>query len=259
MTLSDNQCCVVDSETQQDLNNFCSQLMTAAEQGKRFLFRSAASLLTALSQLPPQPVKAENMASYVRNSKPGAIIVGSHVKKTTQQLDALLKMPGIGAIEVDVDRIENNYQSLRESISANIVNIHQAGKTAVIFTSRLEKTFTSQAERLDFGMLVSEFLMDIVRNLPENLGFLISKGGITSNDVLSKGLNLRTSRVVGQILPGCSVVCCPGNHSRFPDLPVVIFPGNVGDEHSLAKAYEYLALHEDYSDHAGRPLQSANS
>jgi len=259
MTLTDNQCCVVDSETQEDLNNFCNQLMTAADLGKRFLFRSAASLLTALSQLPPQPVKAENMASYVRNAKPGAIIVGSHVKKTTQQLDALLKMPGIGAIEVDVDRIENNYRSLRESISENIVNIHQAGKTAVIFTSRLEKTFTSQAERLDFGMLVSEFLMDIVRNLPENLGFLISKGGITSNDVLSKGLNLRTSRVVGQILPGCSVVCCPGNHSRFPDLPVVIFPGNVGDEHSLAKAYEYLALHEDCSDHAGQPLQSAKS
>ena len=259
MTLTDNQCCVVDSETQDDLNNFCNQLMTAADLGKRFLFRSAASLLTALSQLPPQPVKAENMASYVRNANPGAIIVGSHVKKTTQQLDALLKMPGIGVIEVDVDRIENNYRSLRESISENIVNIHQAGKTAVIFTSRLEKTFTSQAERLDFGMLVSEFLMDIVRNLPENLGFLISKGGITSNDVLSKGLNLRTSRVVGQILPGCSVVCCPGNHSRFPHLPVVIFPGNVGDEHSLAKVYEYLALHEDCSDHVGQPLQSANS
>jgi uncharacterized protein YgbK (DUF1537 family) len=93
-------------------------------------------------------------------------------------------------------------------------------------------------------MRVSEFLMDVVRNLPASIGFLISKGGITSNDVLSKGLNLQTSRVVGQILPGCSVVCCPPDHNRYPDLPVVIFPGNVGDEYSLAKAYEYLALSE---------------
>lgn len=247
MALADNQCCVVDSESQDDLNNFCNQLMAAADQGKRFLFRSAASLLTALAQLPPQPVKAESMSSYVRNAKPGAVIVGSHVQKTTDQLAELLKMPGIDAIEVDVERIAEEYSSLLNSISKEIMTIHQQDKTAVIFTSRLEKTFATQAERLAFGIRVSEFLMDIVRNLPESLGFLISKGGITSNDVLSEGLNLRTSRVVGQILPGCSVVCCPPDHNRYPNLPVVIFPGNVGDEHSLAKAYEYLTLAE-YSE-----------
>jgi uncharacterized protein YgbK (DUF1537 family) len=74
---------------------------------------------------------------------------------------------------------------------------------------------------------------------------MISKGGITSNDVLSKGLALRTSRVVGQILPGCSVVCCPSTHPRYPDMPVVIFPGNVGDERALAEAFRRLAgLHQ---------------
>jgi uncharacterized protein YgbK (DUF1537 family) len=71
--------------------------------------------------------------------------------------------------------------------------------------------------------------MDVVRGLPRDLGFLISKGGITSNDVLSSGLALGSSRVLGQILPGCSVVRCPADHPRYPDLPVVIFPGNVGD------------------------------
>jgi len=104
-------------------------------------------------------------------------------------------------------------------------------------------------ERMGWSHWVSGFLMDVVRNLPEGIGFLISKGGITSNDVLSKGLNLRASRVVGQILPGCSVVRCPGDHERFADLPVVIFPGNVGDEYSLARAYQRLALNKPgYSD-----------
>ncbi|TNF35966.1 MAG: four-carbon acid sugar kinase family protein [Gammaproteobacteria bacterium] len=243
MALKDNECCVVDAETQKDLNHFCTQLMTAAGMGKRFLFRSAASLLTALAQLPPQPVKPEDMSAYVRNGKPGAVVVGSHVKKTTQQLNALLKMPGIEAIEVDVDYIVDDYASLLENITDRIHQIHLSGKTAVFFTSRNEKTFSTQAERLAFGGMVSAFLMDIVRNLPETLGFLISKGGITSNDVLSTGLNLRASRVLGQILPGCSVVRCPGYHSRFPDLPVVIFPGNVGDDQALARAYERLALH----------------
>jgi uncharacterized protein YgbK (DUF1537 family) len=59
--------------------------------------------------------------------------------------------------------------------------------------------------------------------------------------VLSDGLALRASRVLGQILPGCSVVRCPADHPRFPLLPVVIFPGNVGDESALALAYARLS------------------
>ena len=240
MLLNNNVCCVVDSETQDDLNHFCQQLMEAAALGKRFLFRSGASLLTALAQLPAQPIKAEDMSQYVRAGKPGAVIIGSHVQKTTQQLEQLLNMPKVDAVEVDVEQLESHYASLLETISNRIKSIHQAGNTAVVYTSRKEKVFATQAARLQFGMLVSEFLMDIVRNLPESLGFLISKGGITSNDVLSTGLSLQTSRVLGQILAGCSVVRCPDDHPRFPKMPVVIFPGNVGDECGVATTYARL-------------------
>jgi uncharacterized protein YgbK (DUF1537 family) len=243
MSLKGNSCCAVDAETQSDLNHFCDQLMQAANEGKRFLFRSAASLLTALTKLPAQPIIPENMGSYVREAMPGAVIVGSHVSKTTDQLSALLKMSGVIGIEVNVEQIKENHTALLNSISDSIFNIHQQGRTAAIYTSRLEKNFDSQSERLAFGEMVSNFLMEIVKNLPKSLGFLISKGGITSNDVLSKGLNLTASRVVGQILPGCSVIRCPSSHPGFPDLPVVIFPGNVGDENALAQAYQFLLRH----------------
>jgi len=241
LRLHDNVCCVVDCESQDDLNNFASQLKQATQQNKRFLFRSGASLLTSLANLAPQPVAAEAMAQYVRNGKPGAIIVGSHVNKTTQQLTELLKQDGVIALEVDVERISSDRASLLNEILEKTNNAHQQNNTPVIYTSRVEKVFPDQATRLAFGEEVSAFLMDVVRNLPETLGFLISKGGITSNDVLSSGLALRTSRVVGQILPGCSVVCCPDNHPRFPEMPVVIFPGNVGSTDALALAYKRLS------------------
>jgi len=241
LALHDNRCCVVDAETQADLNHFAEQLTAAARQGKRFLFRSAASLLTALAKLPPQPVAAEAMQVYVKNNKPGAVIVGSHVKKTTAQLAILLEQPGIVALEVDVDRIETERDKLLTDILAQAHDAHVQGKTSVIYTSRVERQFPDQATRLAFGVAVSAFLMDIVRGLPISLGFLISKGGITSNDVLSDGLALRTSTVLGQILPGCSVVRCPADHPRYPDLPVVIFPGNVGDDAALATAYRRLS------------------
>ena len=238
--LKDNHCCVVDGETQDDLNHFCSQLMQAAQQGKRFLFRSAASLLTALAQLPPQPVAAEKMREYVRDDRAGAIIVGSHVKKTTQQLNPLLQQDGIQGIEIDVAKISTQRAQLLKDTVSNAENCHSKNITPVIYTSRTELQFEDQESRLAFGEQVSAFLMDVVRSLPETTGFLISKGGITSNDVLSDGLALRTSRVVGQILAGCSVVRCPENHPRFPDMPVVIFPGNVGDEQALVTVYQRM-------------------
>ncbi len=241
MGLQNNVCAVVDAETQADLNHFAAQLRAAAAQGKRFLFRSAASLLTALARLPAQPVAAQDMARYVRDGKPGAVIVGSHVKKTTLQLEQLLKMPGVTPIEVNVANLPAHRGDLLEEIVARCAQSHAAGNTPVVFTSRLEMGFPDQATRLAFGETVSAFLMDVVRNLPETLGFLISKGGITSNDVLSSGLALHTSRVVGQILPGCSVVCCPADHPRYPNLPVVIFPGNVGDDQAVATAYTRLS------------------
>ena len=238
--LHNNVCCVVDAETQADLNHFAAQLQKAAASGKRFLFRSAASLLTALAQLPPQSVAANAMRQYVRNGKPGAVIVGSHVKKTTAQLNQLLKEPNIVSIEVNVDRIATERTALLKDVLQQAAQAHAADTTPVIFTSRVERSFADQAARLAFGEQVSAFLMDVVRGLPATLGFLISKGGITSNDVLSDGLALKASRVLGQILPGCSVVRCPADHPRYAEMPVVIFPGNVGDDAALATAYRRL-------------------
>ena len=241
MALHGNRCCVVDAETQADLNHFADQLSAAAAQGKRFLFRSAASLLTALAKLPPQPVAAESMRTYVRNRRPGAVIVGSHVKKTTAQLELLLTETGVQGIEVDVALIAADRENLLRSVLERAADVHAAGLTGVVYTSRVELQFPDQSARLAFGEAVSAFLMDVVRGLPPTLGFLISKGGITSNDVLSDGLALKTSTVLGQILPGCSVVRCPADHPRFPALPVVIFPGNVGDDAALATAYARLS------------------
>ena len=240
LTLGGNTCVVVDAEIQDDLNRFATDLLKATIAGKRFLFRSAASLLTALADLPPQPVLPVEMVKYVREGKPGAVLVGSHVPKTTQQINELLKQPGITRIEVDVHRLPQDHNALLGEVLAQVEAAHNNDQTPVIFTSRTERSFSDRATRLAFGEQVSSFLIDVVHGLPKTLGFLVSKGGITSNEVLSTGLALRTARLLGQILPGVSVVRCPPDHARFANMPVVIFPGNVGDEHALATVYQRL-------------------
>lgn len=242
--LSGNQCCVVDAETQADLDQFARDILAVAATGKKFLFRSAASLLTSLAALPPQPVAVDRMFEYVRNGKPGAVIVGSHVKKTTEQLQSLLQESGVVGVEINVSDLLADSpikgEDLLSGILAKVTKIHQAGKTPVVYTSRQELSFSDVETRLKFGAAVSSLLMDIVQGLPADIGFLISKGGITSNDVLSTGLGITAARIVGQILPGCSIVLTPKDHRRFPNLPVVLFPGNVGDARGLATVYQRL-------------------
>ncbi len=238
--LRDNACCVVDAEYPNDLEAFAAELRQATRYSKRFLFRSAASLLTVLARLPPQPVAAAAMAQYTRDGKPGAVLVGSYVRKTTEQLQALLREPGIVPVDVNVTRLPQEHASVLAEIRAEAARAHAAGLTPAIFTSREERYYADKAERLRFGQAVSALLMDVVRNLPPTIGFLISKGGITSNGVLRDGLTLTASRLVGQILPGVSVTLTPPDHPAFPNLPVVIFPGNVGDERALAEVYRRL-------------------
>ncbi|MHB1186057.1 four-carbon acid sugar kinase family protein [Thiobacillus sp.] len=238
--LQNNQVGVVDGESADDYRQFADAVLAAAASGKRLLFRSAASLLTALAKLPPQPVAAESFSTLVRDRQPGAVIVGSHVAKTTAQLTALLKERGVVGLPFDVARLPDARAAVVDELTTSIAHAHASGLTPVVFTSRSERQFASVAERLKFGETVSGTLMDVVRRLPVTLGFLISKGGITSNDVLSTGLELTASRVLGQILPGVTVVQTPPWH-RLPQLPVVIFPGNVGGDGALAEAYRRLA------------------
>jgi uncharacterized protein YgbK (DUF1537 family) len=252
MKLSGNCCVAVDAEQQEDLDRFAQDVLTAAAAGsKRFLFRSAASLLTALAQLPPQPVLAKQMAQYVRGKHPGAFVVGSHVKKTTEQLAYLLEQPNIAGIEVPVSRLQHGaaaYADLLQETLGKVRSHHNRGQTPVVYTSRHELQFDDTQTRLQFGMTVSALLMDIVRGLPSNIGYLVSKGGITSNDVLSQGLSLRTAWLLGQIIPGCSAIKTSSDHPLFPELPVVLFPGNVGTKKSLALVYQRFAIENSSQD-----------
>lgn len=244
LDLKDNQCVAVDGETQTDFDLFAEAILEATNQGKRFLFRSAASFLTSLAQLGKQPTQAEKMASYKPTDQPGVVLVGSHVTKTTKQLKQLLQETDTTGIEVNVVRLRDHPQErnaiLQETIDLVITTWEQK-QTPVVYTSRDELNFADIQQRLDFGIEVSNLLMDIVQNLPSEIGFLISKGGITSNDVLSTGLKLKTARLLGQILPGVSVVKTSQDHPQFPNLPVVLFPGNVGGDRDLVEVWQRLA------------------
>ena len=223
-------------------------MTSCADFDGAIVIRSSSSLPKALSGIDDQPLLDRSMLSPLTAHpipeqsspthslsplNPGCFVVGSHVKKTTQQLDCLLQAEGTCGLEIDVQRILDDERNLMEETIKTIQEIVEMQLTPVIYTSRQEIRLDDANQRQHLGQKVSDFLVAIVRLLPFTPSYLVGKGGITSNDILTKGLAMKTARVMGQVVN--SVPCVMAR-----EFPYIIFPGNVGSEQSLREVYEKL-------------------
>ena len=111
----------------------------------------------------------------------------------------------------------------------------EKGKTPVLFTSRKLISLDS-SELFNFYNLLACFIAELVADLKYEIGYLISKGGITTNLILSKGLNADYVYLEGQILTGISVVTY--NLKNGEKLPIVTHPGNIGTKDSLVNIWK---------------------
>ena len=118
-----------------------------------------------------------------------------------------------------------------------------------MYTSRKLVTGSSDAENLAIGGRVADALVSTVQAIATRPRFVIAKGGITSQVIAQKGLGAEKAFALGQILPGVPVWRLESNMDsaprlRFPGIPYVVFPGNVGGPESLAEAVRRLTSRE---------------
>ena len=221
---------IVNAQSYDELHAFAAKVLSGFAD-ENIIIRSSSSLPKAIAGIPDIPLLDKGILSpHTPPLTPGCFIVGSHVKKTTAQLECLLQAEGTCAIEVDVQRILDDADALMLETLDTIQQVVDNYLTPVVYTSRQEIRLDDANQRQYLGQQVSDFLVDIVRRLPYSPSYLVAKGGITSHDILTKGLGIKTARVLGQIIS--SVPCVMGNQ-----FPYIIFPGNVGDEASLKEVY----------------------
>jgi len=224
---------IVNAKTYEELNTFRDTLFAAIEgENCAVVIRSSSSLPRAFSGIEDKPFLCkENLGIPALGT--GLFIVGSHVRKTTEQLNELLKADGVEGIELPIEEILSNPERLMSKTQEAIEALFYKKTTPVVFTARKEVRVEDPAQRLHLGQTVSQFLVDIVSQLRVCPSYLVAKGGITSHDILTKGLSVKTARVMGQIIN--SVPCVMTEH-----YPYIIFPGNVGGPRSLREIYEKL-------------------
>jgi uncharacterized protein YgbK (DUF1537 family) len=215
--------------------------MRAEREGKRFLYRTAASFVKTAAGLESKPLLKRKDLVGGKRAKGGLIIFGSHVPKSTAQLEVLQKVEGVEAIELSVREIvleeerENTIERVRSFTNSSL----KEGKDTVIYTSREVVLGLDAEATLDVGKRVSSALVEVVKGIEVQPRYLIAKGGITASDVATKGLHVRASRVLGQVLPGIPVWQL-GQESRWPGLGYVVFPGNVGEVDAVAEIVSML-------------------
>jgi uncharacterized protein YgbK (DUF1537 family) len=226
-----------------DVKIFAIALIDAIRAGKNFMFRSAAAFTKVIGGIRDKGLLSKEDLIIEESGNGGLIIIGSHVQKTTDQLAELRKADSIKFIEFDCHLVldPEKFRSEISRVIETCENLLNSGETVAVYTrrERLDLGEEREEEELKLSVKISEAVTSIVKQLKIRPNYLIAKGGITSSDVGTNGLEVKRAVVAGQIQPGIPV-WKTGNESKFPGMPYIVFPGNVGSKTSLREVVELL-------------------
>jgi len=239
MSVSNFNKVIVNAVDYADVKVFCVALYRAMAKGKLFMMRTAAGIVKVMGGITDKPLLEREDMLTKKTNRGGVIVVGSHTDKTTRQLNALRKLDGIDFIELnaglvrDAEAFDAEVNRCLEAEERSI----RAGRTVCCYTTRALITADTgdKEDELRLSVRISDAVQSLVGRLGAVPSFVIAKGGITSSDVGTKALAVRKAYVLGQIEPGIPV-WQTGADSRWPGIPYIIFPGNVGEDHTLADA-----------------------
>src|SRR5699024_5658674 len=129
---------VVDSVHDNDLAFFTSVLMDYLNrEDKKFIFRTAASFVKSICATPGEILQADQMVQK-EDGRGGIVVVGSHVEKTTQQLNYLMEHDDIETFEFDVEEVKDSegLAPYVDKMKHQIEDAIGSGRNAVVYTSR---------------------------------------------------------------------------------------------------------------------------
>ena len=243
MSVTDFNKVIVNAVKYVDAKIVVIALIRAMKAGKQFMFRSAAALTKIIGGISDKALLTKEELVTEPSENGGLIMIGSHVKKTTEQFEVLKTADFIEFIEFDVHLVLHPEQfeaEIKRVIDTSERLIRQ-GQTVAVYTKRerLDLGDNRQEEELKLSVKISDAVTSIVKNLQVRPSFIIAKGGITSSDIGTNGLSVQRATVAGQIQPGIPV-WLTGSESKFPGMAYVIFPGNVGSKTSLKEVAEIL-------------------
>lgn len=237
-----------DIVTEDDLRLLSLALAQAEANGSRYIYRVGPPFVRArIGQDIKAPLNTAEINASRANSTHttgGLIVIGSHVDLTTRQLNHLVTHVPCQQLTIEAEKVLADDQ--REHHLTQIVQAATAAlahSNVVVQTSRTLITGEDGQSSLEISRRISAAVVEIVQRIIAQTtpAFVIAKGGITSSDVASKGLQIRRATVIGPMLPGI-VSLWSGQDGPAEGIPYIVFAGNVGDETSLSTVVNKLTI-----------------
>ncbi|KAF4459628.1 putative oxidoreductase ygbj [Fusarium albosuccineum] len=228
---------VINAAADEDVDVVVAALLKASDSGKRFLFRTGAAFVSARLGIPSiPPISASQL--HLSGDAGGLVIAGSYVPKTTAQLESLRNRSGkdLTSIILDVRKLLQSPEDASTEVQNALTTAEaeiKKGQDVLVMTSRELVVGDDEAKSLDIGSTVAKALVSFLQKLEQKPRYVIAKGGITSSDMATKGLRMKRALIVGQAAPGVPLWRCDEPESKWPGIPYVVFPGNVGSEDTL--------------------------
>lgn len=220
-----------DAETTQDLEMIAAGLRKAWLSEPGIVVRCAptfASILSGAGATEPAPLPPIERGLLV--------VVGSHVPMSSAQLAALAAARPGALVEVDpVDLLGEAAEQAVGEVVERARSLLERDRLAIVATGRL---FATEAIGHDAGMRVARGLASVVDRLRDAYDVLLSKGGVTSAVNVREGLHAERAQIVGPVAPGVSLWLAGGGGGG--SRPVIVFPGNVGEDPTLAELVDRL-------------------
>jgi uncharacterized protein YgbK (DUF1537 family) len=217
--------CVPDAEAHTDLRAIADGLRAARAAGVPVIARCAPSFAAVLcrtraTRLVPVP-RAESVL----------VVCGSHVPQTTRQLASLEDRRRGALVEVELDDlIEARVDETADSVE-HIRRLLSGRRLAVVATPRSRSAAADDPVR---ATTITDGLARLTAMVAGEAALIVFKGGITSAVGIRDGLGARSAIVEGPVRPGIGLWRLDGGRR------VLVFPGNVGDDHALADLVEEI-------------------
>jgi uncharacterized protein YgbK (DUF1537 family) len=228
----------VDVVTHRDLQVFVLGLLMAESRGKRFIYRSAASLPPARVNMTDIPVLGKTSILGSRRLTGNILCLwGSIVELSNIQLEtALHRVSALTAVSFDVRRVLESDEARDAEVNHALEKTEAAlrrGKHAVVYTvprTEYPPGRLSDEARAANQQRIAAAFQAVYNRIQIRPTAVVFKGGITASTGLFSAGAQRVY-VLGQIAPGTPIVkILPQDNERFPgeELLMILGPGNVG-------------------------------
>jgi DNA-binding FadR family transcriptional regulator/uncharacterized protein YgbK (DUF1537 family) len=224
-------CVIPEAETRADLELAAQGLVQAEQLGRHVVARSASTFAAIRAGLHGTMLPKADRVERV------LVVCGSHTEAGTRQLQQLAART-VEPIIIPTERVlSEGTGPIADELSESIVNSLLRHKLAILATERVRK---SDHGDLATGAKVMDAIIALVRKVSPYCDGVISKGGLTSAQVATDGLQASSAWVRGQLEPGVSLW-----ELGLPDgrtIPYAVIPGNVGHDNTIADVAERFGV-----------------